>query len=282
MPFHLLTYRVSAGVNDSDVDMAFITANAEEFTGRNNHVVFTEQYQLLGACHMGASTTRARIACPSFNRVSQYHIWPTQRAATPTSDPRVFDIRSSPLILPTDEEIQILESGNLGAGNEEETTFLWIAPPNAWNQNLPQPAFPGARLLTRATGALARTATSWATAGAFTFAANLLGGWYAVCGAFCQSANGRAFRINFPRWNVVNGRKLRPGSLCSTSLGDIDYRHFGRNMGVWGYFHSFEPPTFDLYADAAGADTQEFRLDLCYLGQGSRDQPPPGAMIGGL
>lgn len=268
--FHLLTYRVVAGVNDANVDMTAASTDGE-FTARNNHYIFTEKYDLIGAAHMAVSATRARFNVPSLNRIARFQIWPPNRSATPPADPRIYDLRNYPLTLPQDEEIAIEESNNLGAATEETTVHLWVCPSGTFKRTIPQGQ---ARLLVRATGALARVAAAWATGGVLTFAENLLGGWYAVVGANCQSANLRAFRIVFPRWNVVAGRKLRPGGLATNAVGDLDYRGMNFLSGQWGVFHSFEPPTLDVWGDAAGADTQELRLDLVYLGAGPRDQPP--------
>lgn len=276
---HACMYRVLAGINDADVDMSLITANVEEFNPRNNHLILSEQYELLGAVHSGVSVTRARLSSPTLERMTQRHIWPVMRSALPVSDPRVLDLRMRPWKLPLNEEIKVLESGNLGAATEEETTLLILGPAGKFSRNLPEPAIPGGRLLTRFTGALAHILTGWATAGILTATANLIGGWWGVAGAWVQDATARAFRLNFPRFSVVNNRKMRPGATTSAAIGDIDYRAFNSGMGLWGIFHSFELPTIDVYADAAGASTQEVRMDLIFLGEGDPSGVPPGISL---
>lgn len=261
MSFHLLNYFVSAGAGDANVDMT--AAVDSEFSRRNSHYIFSERYNLILAAHLAVSATRARFNVPTWNAIARQQIWPVNRSATPPSYPRVMDLRDYPMEIPMNEEIAVEESNDLAMGNEDTTAFLWIAPPT-WNRNLPRGEMP---IMVRATGAVARTADSWSADGAITFAENLRGGVYGVIGVHCQSANLRAFRLNFIRAPVINGRKFRPGSLVTNAVGNIDDPLRVGNLGLWGYFHTFEPPQLQVYGDAAGADTQELRLALVYMGE---------------
>jgi hypothetical protein len=266
---HLSAFRVVAGVNDANVDEILVPDGV--FTGRNNHLIVTDQFQLIGACHMAASALRARFNTPTMNYLARQQIWPVMRSATPTSPPRLMDLRNNPIALPQNEEISIEESNNLGAATEETTTFLFIAPPE-WNRNKVRGM---AQITIRATAALARVAAGWATGGVLTFTENLRGGWYAITAAYCQTTLCRAFRLNFPRAPIMHGRQLRPGHLVNNAIGDLEPYHLPKDqLGTWGYFHSFEPPTLELYADAAGADVQELRLELQYINDGSPGSAP--------
>jgi hypothetical protein len=137
-----------------------------------------------------------------------------------------------------------------------------------WNANIPRGR---QRIRVKATASVASVSLAWTGANAFTLAASLRGGVYAVIGASCQCATyGLFFRLIFPRTKLYHGRKLRPGWLCNNALGDIDAAVVYTNpthLGVWGYFHTFELPTFEFWGNAAHAATQILILDLVYLGE---------------
>src|SRR5262249_792298 len=133
--FHILNYRVVAGVNDANVDETMTTDTI--YTARNGHLLLTEPMNMIGAMHLAASATPARFNIPSWNNLGSHQIWPVNRSATPPSYPRIDDYTMFPKTLPMNEEIAIEESNNLGAATEETTTTLWLAPPN-WSRNLPR------------------------------------------------------------------------------------------------------------------------------------------------
>ena len=266
MSFHLLNYFVSAGAGDANVDM--IAAVDDAFSRRNNHYIFSEPWNLIAWSHLAASATRARLNVPSINAYARHQVWPVNRSAIPPSYPRIADYRDFPIPLPRDEEVAVEESNNLGMGNEDTTSFLWIADPG-WNRNLPRGLM---RINVRVTAAATIVGDAWSAFAALTFAENLRGGWYSVVAAYCQSTALRAFRLMFPRMPLIAGRLLRPGALVTNAVGDLQTPDFNEGLGVWGSFHTFEPPQIQVYGDTSGADTQEIRLDLIYHG----DTAPAG------
>jgi hypothetical protein len=266
--FHLMAYSVTAGINDSNVDMSAV--NDVIFTARNSHFIFSEPYELIAAMHMGTSALRVRTNWPSLNNFGRHQIWPVNRAAVPPSYPRIDDYRMRPLRLPVNEEVAFEESGNLGAATEPETLSLWVAEPGR-NYNVPQGA---ARLTVRATAAVARVAGAWSGGGAITLSDALVGGWYAVVGAYCFDANLRMFRLIFPQYQSGQKRNYRPGSYATNATGNMETPggpdFFNESLGVWGVFNTFELPQLEVFGDAAGASTQELRLSLVYLGGGGQ------------
>lgn len=265
MSFHLLGYRAALGVNAADTDLVALVD--PEFTRRGgagaaDHYIFTEPYRLAMVNYMAASATRARFNIPTVNAIGRQQIWPVNRSATIQSHNRVMDLRDYPIDLPMNEEVAVEGSNNLGAATEESSAMLWVVPPN-WNRNQPSGL---RRINVRATGAVAGTAAQWGVSGAITFAENLTGGFYSVVGCRLFDAGTLAFRLIFPRGNVVNGRRLRPGGLSSEVVGDLPFDYMADNWGLWGSFHSFEPPQVEIWANATGASVQEFRFDLIYHG----------------
>src|ERR1044072_1494449 len=206
MGFGTLVYSAAAaGTNQSNLDLTAITD--PDFTVRNSHYIFTESYRLLGAMGVGASLTRGRIQVPTINAVGEAVLWSANRSATVPSNPQWDNYYDVPLQLPTNEELQIQYSNNLGAATEQEQVLLWIVTDD-WNANIPR----GRQLLTvRASFTLTPTVNAWSGGQALTLSQSLRGGVYAVVGCVVQGTNAAFFRIIFPRYRLYRGRKLRPG-----------------------------------------------------------------------
>lgn len=265
--FHHLMYKVTAGVNDANVDMTGVPDTI--FTVRSsNHFMLPDRFQWLAAAHLGVSVLRCRTNIPSWNNFGRHQIWPVNRSATPPSPPRIDDYRKAPLPLPVMEEIALEESGNLGAATEQETTHLWIGTMD-WSPRTPRGLF---SLRVRASQSVTGVSAAWGGATPIVLSDNLIGGWYAVVGCYCFEATGRAFRLIFPHYPGSQGnRNLRPGSLMTNATGNIETNFeeaFNSALGVWGAFHTTELPSIEIYQDTGSTVTCELRLELVYLGPG--------------
>lgn len=261
MPFHLLAYEeaLAAGAAFSDLD----AVPDSEFSQRNNHFIFTENYNALAFYYQAASATRARLNVPSINAVARHQLYPFHRSATIPNDYRLQDFREYPFPLPENEELAVEGSNDLACGTENSTAFIWIAPPS-WNMNLPRGL---KRVTVGATSSVAGVAQSWSALGNLTFNENLRGGWYTIVGAACFDAGVLAARFVLAKPAIYNGRKFRPGVVAMEALGDRP-NPYGLNMfGVLGRFHSFEPPQVEVYANASGASSQVWWLDLVWHGE---------------
>src|SRR5262249_47570798 len=114
---------------------------------------------------------------------------------------------------------------------------------------------------------------------ALTFSQSLRGGAYAVCGCVVQGTNAVAYRLVFPRYHLYHSRKLRPGGLVQTAIGDVlnlQLEPWVVGMGDMGRFHTFEPVQFELFGTVAGAITYQIFLWLVYLGE------DPNLLQGGM
>lgn len=261
MPFHLLAYNDSlTGVPAANEDVAAV-ADAE-FSTRNSHYIFTEQYNLLAAYHGGATATEARFNAPSLNALARAQIWPPNVSATILADPNIFDLRDSPMPLPENEEIAI-EASNAAAGAEQTHVFLWIAPPG-WNMNVPRGL---QKMVIAATGAVAGTANVWGTLGNLTFSENLRGGWYTIWGMQCFDAGTLAARLILSKPFIHQGRKFRPGIICQEARANKPWMAQMGGLGVFGKFHSFEPPQIEIMANATAASAQVIRLGVTWHGE---------------
>lgn len=258
---HLLAFSESTAAAASDDQ---INAVADpEFTTRNNRFIFTEPYNMIGIFGNGASMTRARLNVPEINAIARHQIWPVERSATIPDEPGWQDYRDYPMQMPVNEEVSVESTNDLAMGTEIHNFFIWLAPPS-WNRNLPR----GIRRLTiRVTGAVAGVAQAWSALGNLTFAENLRGGWYSIIGAQCFDAGTLALRFVFAKPFIHMGRKLRPGIICQEAIGNTPLREQFGGLGVFGHFHSFEPPQIEILANATAASTQEIRLDLVWHGE---------------
>lgn len=259
--FALLAYEEALGVAAADTDLDRVPD--AEFSSRNDHFIFSEQYMLLAAHYMAVSATRSRLNIPTLNGIGRHQLWPVERSATIADDPGWADYRESPILLPMNEELAVEGSNDLGAATENSTCFLWLSQPG-WTRNLPRGI---QRLTVRATGAVAGVAQAWSALGALTFAENLKGGWYSLLGAQLFDAGTLALRFVFDQPILAQGgRKMRPGVLCTEALGNKPLEANLGGFGVLGQFHTFSPPQIEIYANATAASTQEIRLDLAYHG----------------
>jgi hypothetical protein len=261
MGFHIVAYTNLAGVNDANVDQTAVPDTI--FTVRNNHFILTEQYNLLYVYHQATSALRARLNVPSLNAIARPQIWPVERSATVPDDPRGLDLRNFPLALPTNEEIAVEETNNLGAATERSNTFMWIGD-GGWNRNVPRGLN---SMIVRWTSTIVVSANAWSADAPIVFAENLRGGWYDILGAWVVGASDLAFRLIFPRAQFQGTRQFRPGALCMEAVQNTPWEGCDE-FGLWGSFHSFEPPTVQAFALAAGATALEGRFWVNYRGQG--------------
>lgn len=268
MSFELLVYNApTAGINASNLDM--VAANDPDFSQRNGHYVFTERYRLHSAALVGASVTRGRFQVPTWNAVGEAVLFNANRALTPPSNPQWDSYESYPPQIPMNEEFQVQTSNNLGASTEIENAVLRLIPDD-WNENLPASSKVPPIITVRTSFTVTPTINAWSGPQSLTFAQSLRGGVYSVCGAVLQGANAVAFRLIFPRTKMYHNRKLRPGGLAQTAIGDVVSNQFDPwllHMGEWGQFHTFEPVQAEVFGTAASNTTYQLFLWLVWLGE---------------
>lgn len=229
---------------------------------RNNHLIFSEPFNLLSAYGMGTTLDRIRFGNVALTYRGSNHIWPLDRVNLPSSRPYPYDLRDMPMALPMNEEIT-LEASTDAIGPADVSVVLNLAKPS-WNMTLPRGLD---QLKTRATVVIPATADArtWSTPAAVVMERDLYNGVYAVVGANVRAVGYRAFRIFFPSQQLTGGRQLRPGGLAESALGNQPWPAQNYGFGEWGRFHTFELPSIQAIG-AAGGVTAEVRLDLVYLG----------------
>lgn len=264
--FHLAANRfVSGAAVQTNADVAALADPI--LTTRNNHHIFTDDFRLILAYALSATLTSMRLNAPTVNAFARHHLWPfdstgVEPAVIP-DEPAMADYRNAPVKLPQMEEIAWEATDTAGTA-EAITVLTWLATPDHRLGFVP----PGIQRLTiKASYAIASVLGAWTGPGTITFAENLRGGWYSVVAAFSEDPNCLAFRLIFPRAKQYGGRILRPGSLAQNAYVRRPARQIMDGLGVWGKFHSFEPPQIEILCVNAAAHTGDLQLDLVYHGE---------------
>ncbi len=259
MYHHLIAYSASLAAGPN---LDTTAAPDDVLMVRNNHFIFTNRYNLLGALPIGALINRSRFGNASLQRYSFIHLHPLNVGALPLSNPQFMDLRDTPMELPLNEEITI-ESGNSAAGPTQTSALLVVGTPD-WSMNQPGVL---ARITVRATATIvAGAAGTWGALANITFERDLINGVYTVLGCSSILATGLAFRLRFNDQPSINGKQHRPGWFNQPTHTLNPHPAWKDGWGEWGRFHTFSPPQIQYFGDAAGG-TAELRLVLGYLGE---------------
>src|SRR5437588_6366980 len=106
MSVHCCVYNApAAGVNAVNTDLVFAADTV--FSQRNNHLLATEDYALMGVAAVGASVIRGRFQTPRWNAVGEFTIFNSNRALSPPSNPQIDWYEPVPPMIPVNEEFQV-------------------------------------------------------------------------------------------------------------------------------------------------------------------------------
>lgn len=237
-----------------------------DITTQNNNFIFTGAYNLMADMAVGASVSFGRYSVAQWNGRGRYNIPAVTVGANPTS-PFMWNRYMYPgAPLPQNQQIQPYLTNTLASGTEAEYLLWKIATPD-WKRNLPAGQWD---FWVQATATLSPVVGSWVLNNAIAFDVTPLGGVYAVIGAQCFGANGIAWRLGFPRTRMYLGRRLRPGNAILSAFGkvpDLASRELGGDDGVWGAFHTFEPPVLDILGSATSSTKFTIMMHCLYLGE---------------
>jgi hypothetical protein len=268
MGYATLVYNASAAAaGATNVDL--VAATDADFTQRNGHYTFSEQYKLLRATTLETSATRGRYQAPTWNAIGEFAIAMVNRSLAVPTNYQSDWYGDNPPNIPIEEEFQVQMSNNLGAATEQANVVLDIGT-NDWNQNLIPTPPNSLSLVTRASVTITPTVNAWSGPNIIAFSQSLRGGVYVIDDCQVQGADSIAWRWIFPRTKLYNGRKLRPGGIIQTAIGDqVPVQvPIGREfMGVQGFFHTFELPQIEVFGTVAAAITYQLFISLTYLGQ---------------
>lgn len=262
--FHMVAYTENYSSATTLSQLAGITDTV--LTERNNDYIITDPFNLGLVYGLGATITELQFNWPTYNSYGYHQIYEYDYNGTteslPPDRPALVDYLSSPMVVPTNEQLDIQVSNSPGT-TEQNTLLLWLFTPGH-SFTLPTGIM---RLTLRATISYTpATAYVWSGAQTLTFETTFKGGWYAVVGLDCMSNHQICARLIFPKSQLYNGRALRPGCICRSSLGNRAAERFIGRLGCWGYFNSFEQPYIEFLPSTTGAKTGTVAMDVIYLG----------------
>lgn len=259
--FHLMANTLATG---GAVTLTDVPAVADgQFSTRSNHYILSEKYNLLAAGIFGATLTAFQSNIPHINYINPHQIYPANLAVTVPANPQVQDFRSLPMPLPMEEELAWQASDS---ASEQVDLFTWIGTPQ-WSMALPRGI---ARTTALFTCSYTSVANAWGADAALVQGTTLRAGTYAVLGCLATRTNGMAFRLNFTRRPLYQGRKTLPGDLCTNSYSLVPNRFGPTWLGLWGVFNTFEFPLLQVFANAAATATVTLYMDLLYLSEDVR------------
>jgi hypothetical protein len=221
-------------------------------------------YRYVSGVYAGVENTvnpRARLVSEGIRREYGQVFIPEINASTapgePNSPAKFNDWRLHPIALDPGETLNAQTVNNPAAATDQ-FVLLWMTDGQI------RPVDPAGGFWTRwTTAASAMTANTW-NARALTPDTNLQTGTYEVLGAQCRSTTAITARFAF------EGQTNKPGVLGTDAEADVPYRAFELpgSWGSFGQFHTNNPPTLELLADAADNEAQEVRLFVRRLRRG--------------
>jgi hypothetical protein len=243
--FALLAYNGNISAANS-IDL---TADTDaEFSTRNGHFLFSEQYNLIAGGVVGENITETNLLSPTLNAITKFNLNPANIGADTAPSPFLMDYYTHfPIPLPQNEEIQFQVNGS-GADTIGGVGLIVIATPQWQRAKLPVGISPLPVFTMKFTCTPTMNARNWSTLQNMTFEQSLRGGTYAVAGMEVWGTNLLAGRIVFPQSPMYMGRRLRPGWVASNAYGAItplvgDVGPFF--LGTWGQFTTAELPLFE-------------------------------------
>lgn len=246
------------------------------FVPKNNHPVFSEDYEIVGATAVGASLTAAQLDSPTIDAFNPMQIYPINNALKNVANPNVMDLRASPIKVPLNEELKFQIAGGAG-GAEPDLGVVWLRAAGGGAQDYPiqKSTLTNPRFLAIGTCTLVFTAGVWSAQAAFNFTNPLRGGIYQVNAFWLVAANGLIYQINFPRMPMYQGRKIYPGNLCDQVYGNQIMRFGGNWLGGLGRFNSFEGFNVRVLANTTtGSAAYTGYADLTFLTASGMDTMP--------
>jgi hypothetical protein len=185
---------------------------------------------------------------PSIRRQNLVDIAPIVAAVNP-ADANGFEPN-------VDNPVALIAREGLAVQRIESTTTTEIRTAFALLADGPLTQIDGPIWTVRATATITSVTSAWVN-GSLTLSQALPVGTYQLVGARCFTATGVCFRFVFP------GGTWRPGGLCATAIGARDplgQRYGG--WGAWGTFTELTPPTIELLAGTAAAQSPVVYMDI--------------------
>lgn len=276
--FQVLGYFIAAnnGLLTDGVAIPDTSFSARGGTGGANHWIFTEPYDLQAITLAGATVTAGQVNDATYNAINIPQIYPPILGIVPPTNPNIMDLRHMPMPIPMNEEIAVQISGGAG-GAEPDYCLLWIRPSVGAmpGYDMIKPTLSMPRVFALVTATIVLTAGSWSPFVPISFTNPLKGGAYQLNGAYWQIPKALAYKHNFVKAPLYQGRKMFPGGYVENAYGNVPLKLGVGWMGPQGRFNNFELPQVSaLGTTTTGSTTYTGMLDLTYLGTSGFDAQP--------
>lgn len=192
---------------------------------------------------LSGNPSRGRLIAPTFLKVGYPEVRPINGGAYSPSDPNVNVLVDRPLHFPDTDVLGMKVTDSTAASTTAYGLVLL--------ESQREPVPPGEAFWVRYTSTTAAVANQWKT---LTISMESLPeGVYIVCGMEHICTGCIAARLVFP------GSPWRPGTIGMSAADDRTHDIFYRDdLGVWGRFPSFTPPTVEVLANATSNDHYGF------------------------
>lgn len=232
--FHLAAYTVAIGTT-ANTDITALTDDILPIT--NGHFIPPNDYDLIAACVMSPTLTRARLNSGTIRQINPTYIRPITAAAVPGTNPGVMNLRRDPFRVKGQEELA-LEATSGVAMTERLTGLIWL-------ERRFEAVPVGDVYIIRASSTTAAVANAWTTI-ALTFETGLPAGRYAIIDSDCQSTNAIAHRF------MLDNQFERPGNMSITAVANRKADILTAQMlGKYGEFSTYSLPRCQVLCNSA-------------------------------
>jgi len=241
---------------DEDGVLSPIDACADQHVAVSGDKIYVPSLNKLVAEYVAQANTvtHAQLQSPSLRRVALLDIAMVQGGIRPSGGESFLPHFSCP--------IDLAEGEGLEAYINKPADGAIVATVIAYLADGALTPVVGEIFTVKFTATITSVLTQWAN-GAITLGQTLPVGRYAIVGGDVSEAGGDLIAFRF----VVAGYEWRAGGLCTGDLGakPSPHQRYG-GMGVWAEFDSSAPPTLDILAAAAAAQTVVGYIDLIKVG----------------
>lgn len=253
--WHLLGFFVNAGIGATNATFSGV---ADQIMTRDPNLNFQmpqSSSRLIWSFGTGVGMDRLRLNVAELRSQGLPSLVPVNITATPPSPYNLYDLRMSPIDLPTYEFVE-LQTTNTDVAAQNHYGGLAI------EVGTTRPTIGGRVYSIRGTCAITLTNGTWVL-GTITLDQTLPAGVYALCGAHVICASAVLARF------VPASGGYRPGVVVNALPSGIPSPiNRDKMLGVWFDFTHNQIPQIEILGSTAGAQTAQVYLDVWMIRKG--------------
>lgn len=244
---HAYSATVASSTSPTYSNLTPVTDPILTISGNNFYVGALSN--LIGAYMLGATADKTKIESPSILNFAPQQVTPVDGAALPTDTLLKTTHPLNPIKLVQNEGINFQTSNSSSSATFDGVGLIYLS------DGALAPVTGDIRTV-RATFTSGGSNDAWVNS-ALTFDTNLPAGSYNLVGCRVENAHGKFYRIVFQ-----GNASVRPGGVCVSDSDAADTPNSRRGeMGSWGTFTNFNPPSIDCIDDGTGTASKVY-LDI--------------------